>query len=71
MQKIVQRIPGGWFGNDPGSFDKLPKAGNVVVDVRRLKDAMRWLQRRANILATSVFIGQNNNHGVQFDYELK
>lgn len=49
-KSIVQTIPGGWYGNDPGSLTD-PKEGNVTVGSDYLDAALRWLLRRAKVLS--------------------
>jgi len=44
MKNITENIPGGWYGNEPGSFH--PKRGNVVVDPEKAIFAVEWLKRR-------------------------
>ena len=50
-RSIVQRIPGGWYGNDPGDLDKNDlKRGNVVVNPKAIAPALRCRMRLAEFL---------------------
>ena len=53
-RQIVHRIPGGWYGNDPGVFPSDPRKGVVSVDPSKLVNAITWLRRRATITETSI-----------------
>lgn len=66
---ITCSIPGGWYGNDPGTFENEPKRGNVVVDPAEIELALRWLKRRARITNTGVT--STINPGVSISYELR
>ena len=65
--RIVYRIPGGLYGNDPGWKQDDLNYGNVVIDVRFIQDAIKWLSRRANI---HNFItnpnGETNSIGIHY-----
>lgn len=67
--EIVNRIPGGWYGNDPGAFPAIPRAGTVVVDARFICQAVKWLGRRAII--TSTTITSDQSPGLLMTYEMK
>ena len=69
LRSIVQRIPGGWYGNDPGGLDKNdPKRGNVVVNPKAIAPALRWLMRRAEILETGTTT--DPNPGILITYRI-
>ena len=65
---ITYDIPGGLYGNDPGSFASDINAGNVVVLPEAIDPALRWLKRRADIIGT--FLSPNGD-GIGITYTLK
>jgi len=46
IRNVVNDIPGGWYGNNIGSFVNDADAGNVVVDLKQAHHAVKWLQKR-------------------------
>ena len=67
---ITHRIPGGWYGNDPGFVLDDPDRGNVVVDPGRIAPAVRWLAKRAEILGTAI-AEHCGGPGVAIDYRYR
>lgn len=68
-QNITQNIPGGWYGNDPGTWGQNypnQKHGNVIVDPEQLPQALAWLKRRATVTCTRIV-----DDGIGITYELK
>lgn len=65
-REIAFEIPGGWYGNDPGTFECNMKAGNVVVDPEKVINAITWLKRRAKIERTAL-----TGDGILLDYTIK
>ena len=66
---IVCSIPGGLYGNNPGSFNTDINFGNVIVDCQYTLQALTWLRRRANVKAISP--AHNDPKGIHIAYELK
>jgi hypothetical protein len=64
---IVHSIPGGWYGNDPGSTPGDPKAGTVVVDPSRSADAIYWLIRYRRVKLVAV--RQMDDGGILLSYQ--
>lgn len=70
--EITCNIPGGWYGNDPGTwtdpFDQIYRhKGNVVVDVGQIAAAIDYLrQRRWNVVATKL---HSSDGGILIQYE--
>lgn len=62
-------IPGAWYGNDPGFFPANLLLGNVVIDARKIAQALKWLNRRARVCET--FISNDANPGIGIVYRLK
>lgn len=68
-KEITHRIPGGWYGNDPGWFPPDYKLGNVVIDPALLVQALTWLKRRAEIIKTEI--SSDINPGIILHYHLR
>lgn len=70
---ITYRIPGGWYGNEPGFLPAYPAVGNVTVDAKRIAAALAWLSRRAKVIATKGVAEYPNREavGILIDYRLK
>jgi len=66
-KSILHRIPGGWFGNEPGFHPQCPKLGNVTVDSARIIEAVDWLRRRARIIEASP----HDTDGILLKYTVK
>jgi len=65
---IVNRIPGGMYGTDPGGL-KNPCEGRVVVDYAYDKIAIDWLDRIAKI--TSVKATEGSPPLLSISYKMK
>ena len=63
---VTMSIPGGWYGNDAGSFAYNLKAGHVIVDPTKALEAITWLNRRAKIERTDIC-----HKGLLLDYTLR
>ena len=69
--QVVYNIPGGWYGNDaPWENHPDPKHGNVIVDAQKVASAIKWLNKRAEIVSTSI-IYHTGNDGIGITYRLK
>jgi hypothetical protein len=69
QQSITMSIPGGWFGNDPGSLVD-PREGNVIIDASRTVPAIKWLSRRAEIIETYISY-HYTTPGLHINYRVK
>jgi len=69
QMNIVNSIPGGWYGNEPGFLATDPGCGNVCIAPERLHVALQWIMRRATVL--SVEAGHYQDKGFDIQYRLK
>ena len=67
--EITFNIPGGWYGNDPGTLAADPLSGVVTIDPAKAHPALRWLSRRAEI--TETFVGGTPNPGLVISYRIR
>jgi hypothetical protein len=68
-KSVVHSIPGGWYGNDAGFNQVDPGFGVVVVDNKRLDAALRWIGKRAIVLAVGP--SGDPNPGYSIEYRVK
>lgn len=61
---IINDIPGGWYGNPPGTLTD-SAAGNIVVDARYIEQALRWMRRRRLWITET---GATSDGGVSIEY---
>ena len=66
-KEIVNKIPGGWYGNDAGFLTLSPKRGIVIVDAKEIVKALAWLKKRANIVDTAI----QGDGGLMIRYDLR
>lgn len=69
-KSVVESIPGGWYGSDPGFMSHLPQRGIVVVSPYTLLDSLKWLARRARVLSTAIDI-HNGQCGIVLHYDAR
>ena len=68
---VVHAIPGGWYGNECGSFDNDANAGNVVVNPSKAHLALKWLQRKRFDVVGLFIVDEQNGHGLGITYRKK
>lgn len=65
--EILHRIPGGYYGNDPGTLPHAPGRGRVVVDPEKVVEAITWLRKRATITRTWIECTPNPSFGIAYE----